>query len=131
MAENVVIQKKEPKKKRASSGKTDQSLFAMLERVLSFESLLDTDNVSKYFFRFLWLIFLGIVYIYNTHVSERMVREADKLKKSIVNKRTEYMTLHSDVMFESKESEVFKKVREFGLEDSHAPMKLVVPVEKR
>lgn len=130
MAENIVIEQKKPKKKKSSSG-GEQSLFSRLEKVMSFESLLESTNISKYFFRFLWLVFLGVIYIYNTHSSERMVREADKLKKSIVNKRTEYMTLHSDVMFESKESEVFKKVKEFGLEDDHAPMKLIVPVKKK
>lgn len=129
MAENTVIEKK--KKKVASSSSGEQSLFSKMEKVLSFENLFDSSKISKYFFRFIWIILLGIVYIFNTHLSERMTREADALKKKAEDLRTYYMTLHSDVMFESKESEVYKKVKGMGLEDDHAPMKIKVLVEQK
>lgn len=124
MAENELINKK----KKTNQAKSPQgpSLFSQLEAKLTFEWLFEPANFSKYFLRFGWFVLLGVVYIYNTHTSERLSREYDALTKQVEDKKTLYTTLHSDVMFQSKESEVIKKVKVIGLVDDQPPMKIVV-----
>ena len=122
MAENRVIEKKTAKKKV----QTKASLFTQMEQKLTFDNLFSSENQSKYLFRFIWIVSLGMVYIYNSHVSERFSREHDKLVKKVEDLRTYSTTLHADLMLESKESEVVKKVAEFGLTDGAAPKKIIV-----
>ena len=122
MAENRVIEKKKPKKAVAGKG----SLFTQMEEKLAFDNLFSAENQSKYLFRFVWIVSLGMLYIYNSHVSERFSREHDKLVKRVEDLRTHSTTLHADLMLESKESEVVKKVAEFGLTDGTAPKKIII-----
>ena len=124
MAENEVIAEK---KKKSTA---QPSLFTRLEERLSFDALFDSDNITKYFFRFVWLIFLGMIYIYNTHRSEQMNRERDALLKQLEDRRTHYTALHADVMAESKESSVIEHVKELGLVDKIPPYKIIVKEEK-
>jgi len=121
MAENRVI--KEKPKKAVSSG---PSLFTQIEQKLTFENLFLPENYSKYLFKFAWIVALGMIYIYNSHVSERFSRDHDRLAKLVEDLRTHSTTLHADLMFESKESEVVKKVAAFGLNDNTAPKKIIV-----
>lgn len=122
MAENKVIQKKGNQTKSPKG----PSLFSQLESKLTFEWLFESANFTKYFLRFGWFVLLGVIYIYNTHTSERLSREYDTLLKKVEDKKTLYTTLHADVMFQSKESEVIKKVKKIGLVDNQPPMKIVV-----
>lgn len=122
MAENRVIEKKKVKKKSSSKG----SLFSQVEQKLAFDNLFLPENQTKYLFRFVWIVGLGMLYIYNSHVSERFSRERDQLLKKVSDLRTHSTTLHADLMIESKESEIVKKVAAFGLTDDAAPEKIIV-----
>jgi len=124
LAENQFIEEK--KKKKKSSG---PSLFSKLENGLAINWLSSQDNFSKLFLRFAFIVSLGIIYIYNTHLSERLSREYDYLVKEVEDLRTHYTTLHADVMLQSKESEVLKKVKPLGLTDGDAPERIIVEEE--
>ncbi len=126
MAENRPIEEKKVVKPKASQ----PSLFTQLEDKLTFETIFLPENYSKYVLKFLWFVLLGFIYIYNAHVSERFSREHDKLVKLIDDYRTHYTTLHADLMYESKESEVARKVITIGLTDNTAPKKLIVNTQK-
>ena len=125
MAENRVIEKNEAKTGAKSvSGKG--SLFTQMEKKLAFDNLFSPENQSKYLFRFIWIVSLCMLYIYNSHVSERFDRGHDRLVKRVEDLRTHSTTLHADLMIESKESEIVKKVAAFGLTDDTAPKKIIV-----
>lgn len=124
MAENRPIEEEKKLQKPKVAGQP--SLFTQLEQKLSFDSIFVPENYSKYILKFAWIVFLGFIYIYNAHVSERFSRESDKLNKLVEDLRTHYTTLHADVMYQSKESEIAKKVVELGLTDNTAPQKIIV-----
>lgn len=126
MAENRAIEEKKETKQKPSK----PSLFTQLEDKLTFESIFVPEKYSDYLFKFVWFIFLGVIYIYNSHVSERFSRESDQLVKLVEDLRTHYTTLHADLMYESKESEIASKVIELGLTDNTAPIKVVVEKKK-
>ena len=79
MAENRVI--KEEKVKNPSP--SNPSLFTQIEQKLDFENLFLPENYTKYLFKFVWVVALGMVYIYNSHVRERFSRDHDKLIKKV------------------------------------------------
>ena len=68
---------------------------------------------------------LVIVYIGNTHYSEKTIREADKLNRELKELRSEYITLRFDLMFKSRQSEVAKNVMALGLRESVIPPKKI------
>ncbi len=73
---------------------------------------------------------LGLVYIGFNHMSERAVREHNKLKREVEDLRTDYTTLKASYMFASKQSEVAKRVKDMGLSESkNPPYKITIEEE--
>jgi hypothetical protein len=72
---------------------------------------------------------LGILYISNSHHAERTVRDINAIQAEVEDMRADYTTLKSDLMFASKQSEVARRVRDFGLKESLTPP-FKVSVEK-
>lgn len=89
----------------------------------SFTSELVLGNMFFVFF----LAFLAVIYIANSRYAERNVRKIQVLQKEIKELRWNYMSLQSDIMFNSKQSEIADKVKEEGLRLHRAePKKIVV-----
>ncbi len=63
----------------------------------------------------MFLGFLTMVYIANSHLAERNVREIQTLQKELKEMRWYYMSLQSENMYNAKRSEVAERVRETGL----------------
>lgn len=65
-----------------------------------------------------FVIFLGLlttIYIANRHYSEKNIREIQSLQDDVDKLRWHYLSLKSDLMKESKQSEVAKAVKRQGL----------------
>jgi hypothetical protein len=76
-----------------------------------------------------WVTVLIILYIANAHYTEKTIRRIDKLKYEVEDLRTDYTTLKASYMYESKQSEVAKKVDIIGLKESKNPP-VVIELEK-
>jgi len=70
---------------------------------------------------FLFLAFLAVLYIYNGHYADNMVRNIGRTSEQLKELQFEYKTLKSEVMFRSKESELAKAVAPFGLKTLSMP----------
>jgi hypothetical protein len=74
---------------------------------------------------FLFLAVLAIVYIYNGHHADKLVRKIAVTEKNIRELQYEYKTVKSDLIFRSKASELIKVVEPMGLKESEgAPILL-------
>lgn len=74
-----------------------------------------------------FLGFLATTYIANAHYAERNVREIQLLQKDIREMRWYYMSLQSENMYNSKQTEVADRVRDEGLRLHRGkPKKIVV-----
>ena len=70
---------------------------------------------------------LALVYIANSHMAEKKIRRINKLGKEIKELRWEYLNVKSELMFQSKMSEVSKAVEPLGLKVlNNPPQKIVV-----
>lgn len=77
-----------------------------------------------------FLGFLAVIYIANSHLAERNVRTIQMLEKDIKELRWYYMSLESENMYNSLQSEIADKVREDGLRLQRGkPKKIVVDAE--
>ena len=66
---------------------------------------------------FLFLACLAVIYIYNGHYADKIVRNIGKTSNELKELQYEYKTLKSEVMFRSKQSELAKAVEPFGLKE--------------
>lgn len=110
------------KEKKASSGK---SIFSFMDEKFSVEKVFETGLPIHYVPYVLYVAFIGVLYIGNTHYSDRVSRKFDQLKKEVEDLRADYTTLKADYMYESKQSEVEKKVKGLGLEEGTVPPKKI------
>ena len=70
---------------------------------------------------FLFLAMLAVVYIYNGHYADKLVRDINRTNKELKELQYEYKTLKSEVMFRSKQSELARAVEPFGLKELSSP----------
>ena len=57
---------------------------------------------------FLFICFLGVLYIANGHVADAAIRNTSKTENELKQLQYEYKTLKSEVMFKSEEAQVLK-----------------------
>ena len=110
--------------KRASSG----SLFGRVERIFRIDTSFERGLPTRFVPYILYFTIIGLFYIGNSHYAERMVRRMDQLEREVEDLRANYTTLKASYMYESKQSQVAKRVKALGLEESPTPPhKIVVP----
>ena len=108
----------ESKAKPAGDG---PSIFSGIERKLKLETYFEEGFPVQYLPKILFVMIIGLLYIGNTHYSEKTVRRIDHVQSDVEDLRADYTTLKSDLMFASKQSEVARKVKLIGLKESLNP----------
>lgn len=91
-------------------------------------NILTRDGVIGNLPYFLFLAFLAIVYISNGFLAESNVKKLNKVNIEIKELRSEYITIKSELMYNSKQSELAKIInnRQIGLIESFEPPKKII-----
>jgi hypothetical protein len=105
------------------------SVFTGLEKKLKLETYFEEGFPVQYVPKILFVMVLGLLYIGNTHHAEKTVRQINNIQAEVEDLRADYTTLKADLMFSSKQSEVARKVKLFGLEESLTPPHKIVVEE--
>jgi hypothetical protein len=117
----------QPAPKVKADGGAKKSVFSGFERKLKLESYFEEGFPVQYLPKILFAMFLGLLYIGNTHYSEKTVRKINNIQAEVEDLRADYTTMKADLMFASKQSEVARKVKSFDLKESLTPpYKIVV-----
>lgn len=74
----------------------------------------------------IFLCALIMVYIANSHMAMKNLRDIDKLSKEVKELSWEYKSLKADLMFKSKLTEVAKKVDTLGIKELIEPPKKII-----
>ena len=77
-----------------------------------------------------FLTVLSLVYIANSYYAEKTVRDIDKISKELKELRSEYISVKSDLMYSSKQSNVANKAEEVGVKESLIPPNKIVVSQK-
>ncbi|PKP36302.1 MAG: hypothetical protein CVT98_08320 [Bacteroidetes bacterium HGW-Bacteroidetes-15] len=90
-------------------------------------NVLSKENVSGQIPYVLFLAFLAIIYIGNRYRYEKLVRDGQNMQLEVRNLRAESITVASQLMYISKQSQVARLVKEkdLGLEESVVPPKKI------
>ena len=104
-----------------------KSAFSGMEKRLKLESYFEEGFPVQYLPKILFVVALGLLYISNTHYADKTTRAIGKTQNEVEDLRADFTTLKADVMFASKQSEVARRVKSIGLEESlKPPFKVVV-----
>jgi len=79
----------------------------------------------------LYLLCCFFLYIANGYNTEKLVRELDNINDELKELRSEYITIKSDLNYESKQSQVASKSELFGVKESTVPpTKIIVSAKE-
>lgn len=73
-----------------------------------------------------FIVLLGVIYVSNTHTAEKTIRKIHKKEKELKEKRWEYMTQKSNLMSESQQTEVARKLEATGIRELQEPPNKIV-----
>ncbi len=114
---NKFKQKESTEKQEKEKKPSSPNFFVSL---ISGNFLAKENVVSSLPFVF-YLTLLGILYIANGYNAEKLVRELDQVNDDLKELRSEYITIKSDLNYESKQSQVAEKTEAFGVMESIVP----------
>ncbi len=115
--------------------KTVQKASKVMRPMLQFVSgnFLVKEDVMDRLPYILFLVFMGLVYIANGYMAQDTVRKISKTSSELKELRSEFITIQSDLMYTTKQSELVKilEERDLGLvESTDPPRKLVLTEEE-
>jgi len=116
---NKFKEKPASKKQQKTPRKTSpvlRSLYAVMDG-----SFLSSDSSLK---NLPFGLFLGLVsafYIANTYNAERTVRATDRIGVELKELRSEYISLKSELMYSSNQSQVAERAMPLGLKEAKEP----------
>jgi hypothetical protein len=79
---------------------------------------LSSANVSRYVRYAIFLVIIGLAYIWNSHVAEKQVRRENKLKQQVADAKAEYKTMHARLSAGTRQSAIQDRVDTLGLHPS-------------
>ncbi len=89
-------------------------------------------DLRRYLPFLFFLAALAIVHIYNSHQAIKIVKRCDELGKEIKEARAEYISVKSELMYRSKQSQVAKRLEGTGLKELKSPpFKIIETKEDR
>ncbi|HEX2900922.1 MAG TPA: FtsL-like putative cell division protein [Bacteroidia bacterium] len=75
--------------------------------------------VATYISYVLFVVFIGMVYIWNSHIAEKQVKEEARLRKEIADAKAEYKTMHARLSSGTRRQVIFSKVDSLGLRSTN------------
>src|SRR6185369_683928 len=102
-----------PEVKKQRSSKSARKLI----RFMNVFGVFSKDQVVILMPFILFLTLLIVFYIGNSYYAERTVRNIDRIKKELKENRAEFISVKSELMFRSKQSEVAKAVEPLQLKE--------------
>ena len=90
-------------------------------RLLNSFGIFDRNQVVNWMPYILFVTGLIIVYIANSYYAERIIREIDKTKTELKEKRAEYISTMSRLMYQRNQSELAKALEPYQVKETTEP----------
>ena len=116
LEELVEMEEPQPVEEKLSKPRKKGVLAKGLSKIFG-GSFLSDDRAVQHVPFVLFLGLIAILYIANGYYADDKIREENKLKNEIKELRTQFISSKSDLMFESKQSQVAKAVLQLGLKE--------------
>lgn len=123
MANRIITETEEEQEILAQEEKPKETskLTSAMKKMADFDFNISKEWMMKQIPFGLFVMVLLLIHIYNVHTTERIIRNTDKLNKEIKELRSEYITILSQLMSESKQSTVAQKLDTLGIKELTSP----------
>lgn len=115
----------EQEEQEAPKPEKEGSVVAFFRKLFT-EGVVSKESATDMLPYLIFLCVLGMIYIANSHMAMKNIRDIDRLNKEVKELSWEYKSLKSDLMFKSKMTEVAKKVDTLGIKELIEPPKKIV-----
>jgi hypothetical protein len=105
-------------KKEAPQGR---GIFALIASYFNVDGLFGEGVPVGMVPKALFIALLMLVYIFNSHQGDRMARQITALQSEVEDLRTDFTTLQSEWMTETRRSRLIEKAKTLGLVESAEP----------
>ncbi len=117
-----VVSEETPKKKRSTRSARK---FLKLMHVFG---IFNRNQVVKMMPYILFLSVIILFYIGNSYYAERTIREINRVKNEVKEKRAEFISTSSELSFRTNQSEVAKVIAPLEIRESTEPQKKITVV---
>lgn len=124
MKTNSLKPKKHKKERRPKASAKSRRLSKATQGVLSGE-VLEKERTFRMFPFLLFLAFLAFIYITNDFTLESKVRKISHLQKEVMELRYEYISVKSNLITISKQSQLAKRLKKLGIKENRDPLKVI------
>ncbi len=123
MANRIITETEEEQEELAQEERPKETskLTSAMKKMADFDFNISKEWMMKQIPFGLFVMVLLLIHIYNVHTTERIIRNTDKLNKEIKELRSEYITILSQLMSESKQSTVAQKLDTLGIKELTSP----------
>lgn len=123
MANRIITDKEDEQEELVQEEKPKEAskLTSAMQKMADFDFNISKEWMTRQIPFALFIIMLLLIHIYNVHTTERIIRKTDTLNKEIKELRSEYITILSELMSESKQSTVAKKLDTLGIKELISP----------
>jgi cell division protein FtsL len=120
MANKIIIEN-EPEEVVEESPKETSRLTNTMQKVADFDFNISREGMLKQIPFALFIVLLLLIHIWNAHNVEKVIRKTDTLNREIKELRSEYISILSELMSESKQSTVAAKLDTLGIKELTTP----------
>ncbi len=96
-------------------------LTEKVRRIADFDFSLSKEQLTNQLPFMAYVFLLVVLFIYNSHYAEKTIRTTNKLQYELKDLRSEYITVLSEIMSESRQSELAKKLENTGIKELKNP----------
>jgi cell division protein FtsL len=123
MANRIITETEDEQEELAQEEKPKETskLTSAMQKMADFDFNISKEWMMRQIPFGLFVMVLLLIHIYNVHTTERIIRKTDKLNKEIKELRSEYITILSELMSESKQSTVAEKLDTLGIKELISP----------
>lgn len=118
---NKIITENEPEEVVEESPKETSRLTNTMQKVADFDFNISREGMLKQIPFALFIVLLLLIHIWNAHNVEKVIRKTDTLNREIKELRSEYISILSELMSESKQSTVAAKLDTLGIKELTTP----------
>lgn len=94
--------------------------------ILGIDDLMNYQKFVNNTLFFLFILSIGIFHVGHNLMGERLNRSIATRKQDVKEARWEYMTIKSDLMFRSKQSEIAKILQPRGINELTVPPRTII-----
>lgn len=123
MANRIITETEDEQEEIAQEEKPKEAskLTSAMQKMADFDFNISKEWMARQIPFALFIMVFLLIHIYNVHTTERIIRKTDTLNKEIKELRSEYITILSELMSESKQSTVAKKLDTLGIKELISP----------